>query len=104
MKILLIATLFISFSAYSDQKEDNLATVKANISANIDQRIAQMQTHKSCIQTANDQQAMKACKEANKEAMKKLHMENKGEREQWKAGREERRKNRKDEKKNSKSN
>lgn len=99
MKILLIATLFMSMSAYADQKEENAATVKARILTNIDQRISQMQAHKSCISSASDHEQLKACRKSNKEAMKKLHMENKGERNEWKAGKEARKEKRKGEKK-----
>jgi hypothetical protein len=104
MKILLIATLLMTMSAYADQKEENVATVKASILANIDQRISQMQAHKSCVSGASDHDQLKACRESNKEAMKKLHAENKGEREQWKAGKNERREKRREEKKATKSN
>ena len=85
MKILLIATLLMSF-AYAEEakKNENIAQVKELKSANIDQRIALLQSHKACVQAAGDREAMKACKKSNKEAMKKLHEENKGEREQFK--------------------
>ncbi len=98
MKLLLIATLLMSVTAYADQKTENFATLKAAISANIDQRINQIQIHKSCVQAATDMEQLKACKHANKEAMKKLHMENKGERDSWKAGKASRRESRKTEK------
>lgn len=104
MKVLLIATLLMSMSSFADQKEENIATVKAKISANVDQRISQLQAHKSCVQGASDHEQLKACRKSNKEAMKKLHAENKGEREEWKAGKEERREKRKAEKKSAKSN
>jgi flagellar biosynthesis regulator FlaF len=88
MKILLIATLLISFAyAEEDKKSDNIAQMKERASANIDQRIALLQAHKSCVQAASDREAMKACRKSNKEAMKKLHQENKGEREQFKEDR-----------------
>lgn len=103
MKVLLISILLMSTTAFADQKEENVATIKAKISANIDQKISQLQSHKNCVQSANDHEALKTCRKANKEAMKKLHMENKGEREEWKAGKEERREKRKAERK-SKSN
>jgi hypothetical protein len=100
MKILLIATLLMS-TAYADQKEENIATIKASISANIDQRIAQLQSFKSCVQSASAHEQLKACREANKAAMMKLHEENKGEREEWKAGKEERKAKMKAEKKSN---
>jgi curli biogenesis system outer membrane secretion channel CsgG len=88
MKILLISALLMS-SAFADNHEDqdkgkSLEEVKTRISANINQRIAGLQTHLACIQAAADKPALKACREANKEAMKKLHSENKGERQEWK--------------------
>lgn len=100
MKILLFATLLIS-TAYADQKEENFTTIKATISANIDQKIAQLQSFKSCVQGASAHEQLKACREAHKAAMKKLHEENKGEREEWKAGREERKAKNKEEKKSN---
>jgi hypothetical protein len=100
MKILLFATLLIS-TAYADQKEENIATIKASISANIDQRIAQLQTFKSCVQGTSGHEEIKACRKANKAEMKKLHEENKGEREEWKAGKEERKAKKKAEKKSN---
>ena len=85
MKTLLIATLLMSF-AYAEEakKNEDISQAKERVSANIDQRIALLQTHKACVQAAGDREAMKACKKSNKEAMKKLHQENKGEREQFK--------------------
>ena len=97
MKVLLIATFLVSMSAYADQKEENFATVKARISANIDQRMSAIQAHKSCVEGASDREALKACRESHKASMKKLHEENKGEREEWKAGKEERKAKRKSE-------
>lgn len=103
MKVLLIATLLMSVSAFAEQKGENFDKVKTAVLTNIDQRINQIQAHKSCVQSANNHEALKACRKANKEAMKKLHMENKGERQEWKAGKEERKEKRKAERK-SKSN
>ena len=104
MKFLVVATLLMSLWAYADQKEENIATVKAAISANIDQKISALQSHKSCVQGASDREQLKSCKESHKDAMKKLHEENKAEREAWKAGKEERKEKRKSEKKSEKSN
>jgi len=103
MKFLLIATLLVSM-AHADEKEENITQVKASISANIDQKISQLQTHKSCVQAANDREQLKNCKKSNREAMKKLHEENKSEKESWKSGRNERKEKRKAEKNATKTN
>ena len=99
MKVLLIATLLMSL-AYANKEEETVAQIKTKIATNIDQKIALMQSHKSCIQAANDHVGLKACRETHKEAMKKLHVENKGERAGWKAGKEGRKDKRKAEKTN----
>ena len=104
MKLLLIATLLTSFAYADNHKEENFSEMKAKASANIDQKISQMQSHKSCVQNAKDHAAMKACRQSQKDAMKKLHKENKGERKEWKAGMKEKREKWKAEKKDKKSN
>ena len=104
MKVLLIAILLMSMSAFAEEANENFATVKAAISAKIDQKIGALQAHKSCVDAAADKAALQNCRKMNKEAMKKLHMENKGEREEWKAGKEGRKDKRKAEKKAEKSN
>lgn len=89
MKVLLIATLLTSFTYADNHKEENFNEMKAKVSADIDQRISQMQSHKSCVQSAQNKDAMKACRQLQKEAMKKLHQQNKGEKKgmrgKWKA-------------------
>jgi hypothetical protein len=104
MKVLLIATLLMSMSAFAEEKNENFATKKAAISANIDQRLGLLQSHKNCVASADNNEALHACRKTNKEAMKKLHVENKGEREEWKAGKEGRKDKRKADKKAEKSN
>ena len=103
MKVLLIATLLMSMSAFAEEKNENFAAVKARISANIDQRIAAIQAHKSCVDGANDKEALQACRKSHKESMKKLHQENQGEKAEWKAGKEERKAKRKADKKSDKA-
>lgn len=87
MKLLVIATLLMSATAFADHHEEKAKTldeIKTRISANIDQRIAALQSHKACVQGAASKDALQACRDANKEAMKKLHVENKGERQAFK--------------------
>lgn len=103
MKLLLIATLFSSFAFADALKVENFAEMKTNISANIDQRIAQLQSHKSCVQGAQDKEALKACRMKHKESMKSLHEENKGERKDWKANKKMKREKMKAEKKAKKT-
>jgi hypothetical protein len=104
MKVLLIATLLMSMSAFAEEKNENFDAKKAAISANIDQRLGALQSHKNCVASASDKDALHACKKSHHEAMKKLKMENKGEREEWKAGKEGRKEKRKADKKAEKSN
>ena len=86
MKFLLLTTLLMSsaFANHHEEKGKTLEEIKTRLSGNVDQRISLLQAHKSCIQGAATKEALKTCRETNKEAMKKLHSENKGERKEWK--------------------
>ncbi len=99
MKLLLIATLLMASAFAEEDKGAKLEEIKARIVSNINQKIAQQQTHLACVQGASSKEALKSCQEAHKASMRKLHEENKGEREsmkaEWKAKREERKANKK---------
>lgn len=84
MKILLLALTFAASSAFADQQEQNIEQLKQHISANIDQKISLLQTLKSCVQSSKAKEDLKKCRETHKAAMKKLHQENKQEREAFK--------------------
>jgi hypothetical protein len=103
MKFLLIATLIMSVAYADEKKEANLDEVKQRIAANIDQKISALQAHKGCVQGASSKEALRECRNSHKAAMKKLHEENKGEKEDWKAVKKAEREKRKSEKKSGKS-
>ncbi len=98
MKLLLITALLMS-SAFADHtpehKEKAIGEVKERIAANIDQKIGALNAHKSCVQGAADREALKACRKSHKDAMKKLHEENKGEKAAWKESRKSKKESRK---------
>ena len=101
MKFLLVTALLMSsaFADHHEEKGKTLEEIKTRISGNIDQRISTLQSHKSCVQGATSKEALQACREANKEAMKKLHVENKSEKNAWKEDRKAKKEAKKAEKK-----
>ncbi len=66
MKFLLFAIASVSFVASADAHLDEQ---KAKISQNVDKRIESLNKMKSCVQSAADQMAMKACREAHRKDM-----------------------------------
>lgn len=83
MKWLLVSVLMFSFSAFADHHEEKLEEVKSKLISHLDQRITHLQATKSCVSSANDKDALKACKKKMKEGGKEM-------REAWKKKREER--------------
>ncbi len=61
LRILLIALCVFSVESRAEEGA-NFAAHKAEMLANIDERIAKMQEHKGCVSAANDKEAMKACR------------------------------------------
>jgi len=62
------------FAADAAPSADKFAEHKANVLKSIDERIAAIQTEKSCIGGAANHDAIKACREAARANMKSLHM------------------------------
>ncbi len=66
-----LVSMFIVLCAFSlEVRADegaNFATHKSEMLANIEERIAKLQEHKSCVSSANDKEAMKACREKMKD-------------------------------------
>ncbi len=106
MKVIIAGLLVCSSLAFADhheEKGENFEKAKAMVSSNIDERISNIQTFKSCVNSASDKAALKSCRDAHKETMKKMKESNKAEREAFKeerkSNREERKKEREEKKK-----
>lgn len=88
-KILLMSLCLVSLSAFSDDdmKDDGkpFEEKKAMMLTKIDERIAKMNEHKSCVQAAADKEAMKACHQKMKEHRKEMKEDWKAKKEEWKA-------------------
>ena len=82
--------LVLSFSAYAKNGK-RFEERKAKAVEQIGKRIAVLETAKSCISSAADREALKACRKAQKSSMQAL----KAERKAWQAERKANRKKRK---------
>ena len=88
-KILFVITCFTAFTvfAYDVMKDDgkSFEEKKSMMLSFIDQRIANLNEHKSCIQSAVDKEALKVCHAKFKEEREELKTNMKNKREEWKA-------------------
>jgi uncharacterized membrane protein YukC len=76
--------MFISFASIADEKkEEKFETVKSKTLENIDKRLTQLQSDKSCISAAKDPEGLKECRKKSREARK-------AQRDQWKQKKEQR--------------
>jgi len=99
MKLLLIATLMMSFAYAEDAKKDlngevNISQIKERILSNIEEKIKLLQTQKACIQAVTNKDQLQTCRKSHQDAMKKIHSKNKDERKEFKSDRAERREGR----------
>lgn len=97
MKILIVL-LTLSFSALADHhggKGEMFKEVKAKAIENIGKRIGLLNDLKSCVSSANDRKAMKACRESHKPKMEALRAERKAFKSSMKAKRKAKREQRK---------
>ncbi len=82
MKLFLFALIIIfSFSAFA-QDEGKFAERKNENIKHIESRISALEKGKSCIQSANDNAALKACRKSMKETNQAMRKEKKGQRRQ----------------------
>lgn len=91
MKVLAVALLVLSAGTFADEVADKAALfgdVKQAVLTNLDQRISNLQEAKTCVSAANDQAALKACKQKMMESQKALHAQMKGQREGFRAKRQ----------------
>jgi hypothetical protein len=82
--LLLVSLLALSTHVMADQheKEMNVEEVKQKMLTHIDKRISAMQEHRSCVSSAKDKEALKACRnkmKSHRDAMKEEHMKMRGE-------------------------
>lgn len=76
MKLVLALILCLgTLTAIAEEKKGagNFEERKAKLSAHLDERIAALQKAKSCLSSAKDDEALKACKEEMREARKEMH-------------------------------
>jgi hypothetical protein len=86
MKFFAIVILsMISYSAFAD--EENFAKAKEMMLTNIDKRISFIQEHKSCVSSAAEKTALKACHEKHNTNMQSLRSERKTMKEEFKSER-----------------
>lgn len=90
MKWILILLVGLSFSAQAKSGK-RFEERKAKAVEHISKRIGVLETAKSCISSASDKAALKACRATQKASMQAL----KSERKSWKANRKKNRKNKK---------
>lgn len=74
MKIMLI-TLALSFTAIA--QEPTIEQGKANVTANLDRQISNLQTAKTCVAAANTREALQKCRQDLTATKKKMSEENK---------------------------
>ena len=83
-KFLVLSCCLLSLAVFADEKEsnkkENIEEIKQKVVSNLDQRISNLQTAKSCIQAASDHEGIKQCRKQLKEVMMKLKEENQKER------------------------
>ncbi len=91
MKKLLVAALCIfSLTAFTDHHEEGddknakFEDVKAKMVTHIDERIAKMNEHKSCVSAAADKEALKACREKMKEYREDMKEKWQEKKKEWK--------------------
>ncbi len=88
-KILLAITCLSSLSVFADDamKDDgkNFEEKKSMMLSFVEQRIANLNEHKTCIQAASDKEALKACHVKFKDEREELKTGLKNKREEWKA-------------------
>lgn len=69
-KILLTLLLSYSVASFAADVNVDLDTLKQKITTKADQRIAHIESFKSCVQASTTDDAVKACRKANKKKMK----------------------------------
>jgi len=73
--VLLLSASFVFTSPSFAAKGERMEARKAQMTAHLDKKIAQLNEHKSCISAATGKDSMKACKKAHKQKMKDLKSE-----------------------------
>lgn len=89
MRILILSLLFLPVLGFADQKQENLNEAKAKIASNIDKRISNLNTFKSCVQSASSREQLKSCREKHRASSKALKSQMKSE---WQARKAQRKK------------
>lgn len=70
-----LAFLLVSTAIFADDDKGDFNTHKTEILSHIDEKVQKMQEHKSCVQAAQDKEALKKCKESMHEWRKGERME-----------------------------
>lgn len=89
MRILILSLLFLPVLCFADQKQENLNEAKAKIASNIDKRISNLNTFKSCVKSASSREQLKSCRETHRASSKALKSQMKSE---WQARKAQRKK------------
>jgi hypothetical protein len=92
MKMLTLFAMLFSVTAFA-AKGENFEENKAKAIARLDQRISMLQEAKTCISSAADKDALKACHKKHKESRQAFADDRKEKKEARKAKRAERKKN-----------
>jgi hypothetical protein len=79
-KLLIVAIICASTFAFAEGEKPNIDMRKAKTLEMISKRQANLETFKSCVTSAADKAAMKACREANKAANKAMRAARKSKR------------------------
>lgn len=76
MKQLVVAIMMaISGSVFAQDSADDFAKTKADILSHIDQRIALMQEHKTCVGAAQKADDLKACRQKMRDSKMDMRMD-----------------------------
>ncbi len=90
MKSLFLSTvLALSFSAFADHHEEDakldFPAMKEKVTKNLDERIAALQEHKSCVSAASSKEELKACREKMKAKRDQMQGQMEARKNEWKA-------------------
>lgn len=91
MKVFITLAVLSFCASVSAQEKEMFSKAKEHSLSNIDKRIGYLNELKSCVSSASDMAAVKACRQAHKTKVKALKDENESFRESMKSERQARR-------------
>ena len=79
MKFLIVTLALMTSFVFADEKpkEPSVQDIKSKIVGNLEQKISNLNTFKSCVQSASSKEALKDCRKSFKETMLKSKVDRK---------------------------